>query len=80
MKSCLKGNRVRIVYYVWWATAEENQNGTHHKSEPFVLPAQAQAKANEMWKTQDHVSIDQVYEKQKSGEWEALETEAIEIV
>ena len=70
----------RVVYYVWWATTEENDNGTHHKSEPITLPAKAQEKANEMWKVADYVSIDQSFEQYVNGEWETIETKVIEVI
>lgn len=71
----------RTVFYVWWATADENQNGRHHRSEPLANEKEAQKLANLKWKC-CFVSIDKVQEVYEGYEWQqqdGTETERIEI-
>ena len=73
----------RTVYYVWWATADENQSGTHHKSEPFTTEAEAQKVANLKWNGNDYVSIEKVHEQHTGYDWsqqDGTETEVIEVI
>jgi len=74
--------RTRTVYYVWYATAEENQNGAHHRSEPFYEIGAAKAEATLKWESNDYVSIDKVIEAATIYGWEqaeGTETERIEV-
>jgi hypothetical protein len=73
----------RTVFYVWCATADENQSGIHHKSKPFTTEKEAQAEANLKWDTNDFVSIDKVREVYADFGWrqvDGTETEIIEVI
>ena len=72
----------RIIYKVWWATADENQNGIYHASEPFKTEKEAQKFAKQKWETADFVSIDKRHEIYEDYDWrqqDGTETEIIEV-
>lgn len=73
----------RIVFYVWWCTADENQDGIHHKSVALPNVDVAQLEANSKWKHNDFVSIDKVVEVYADNAWrqqDGTETEVIEVL
>lgn len=72
----------RTVFYVWYATAEENQNGTHHRSDALATEAEARAESSKQWARNDFVSVDKVREVYDHHAWrqeDGTETECIEI-
>ena len=65
----------RTVWYVWWATAEENQSGTHHKSKPYENLTDAIFGAKLKENTNDFVSIDKGIEEYRDNEWRYVDME-----
>lgn len=72
--------RKRTVYYVWYATSDENQNGTHHRSEPFYEIGEAKAEASKKWETNDYVSCERVREVFGNWAWRQQDRAECEII
>lgn len=72
----------RTVFYVWCATAKENQDGIHHKSEALTTAEEAQRVANLLWQSNDFVTIDKIKEVFEDYAWrqqDGTETEIVEV-
>ena len=71
----------RIIYKVWWATADENQKGVYHCAE-HKTEKEAQSFAKTRWEIADFVSIDKRHEIYEHHDWrqqDGTETEIIEV-
>ena len=69
----------RIVYYVWYATIEENQNNNQHVSGAMLSEKEAMAFANKLWLTNDYVSVQRSHETFEHNAWRSTMTENIDL-
>ena len=66
----------RIVYYIWQATSEQNQNGFYDKSKPYLNLSSARKDYVKV--KNDFKSLDKTWEHLEYNRWEFDKEERIE--